>query len=85
MMGYKDYIKAKRKFEVWYEGLEPSREDYKREKRYQRRVNKYHARKYIEDELEYLEIENWRLQTWLVAEVLDWGYEWLEEDFHDNF
>lgn len=49
MMGYKDYIKAKRKFEVWYEGLEPSREDYKREKRYQRRVNKHSARKYIED------------------------------------
>lgn len=85
MMDYKDYIRAKRKFKFWYEGCEPSREDYKREKRYQRRVNKYHARKYIEDELEYLEIENWRLQTWLVAEVLDWGYEWLEEDFYDNF
>ena len=71
MMGYKDYIKAKRKFEVWYEGVEPSREDYKREKRYQRRVNKHCARKYIEDELEYLEMENWRLQVWMVAEVLD--------------
>lgn len=54
MMGYKDYIKAKRKFECWYEGGEPSREDYKREKRYQRRVNKHSARKYIKDELEYL-------------------------------
>lgn len=85
MMGYKDYIRAKRKFEVWYEGCEPSREDYKREKRYQRRVNKHSARKYIEDELEYLEMENWRLQVWMVAEVLDWGYEWLEEDFYEYF
>ena len=85
MMGYKDYIRAKRKFKCWYEGCEPSREDYKREKRYQRHVNKYHARKYIEDELEYLEMENWRLQIWMVDEILDWGYEWLEEDFYGNF
>lgn len=71
--------------ECWYEGCEPSHEDYKREKRYQRRVNRHSTRKYIEPELEYLEMEDWRLQAWMVAEVLDWGYEWLEEDFYDNF
>lgn len=85
MMGYKDYIRAKRKFEVWYEGFEPSRDDYKREKRYQRRVNKHYERNYIEDELDYLKRENEHLQAFMVAELLDWGYEWLEEDFYGNF
>lgn len=80
-MGYSDYIKARYKYidwdSSWYTGkLNPQLKVEQR--RYQRRVDKQEWKKFVEDELQYLDTELWRAQNFDEDVILDFGYEWLD-------
>lgn len=78
-MGYRNYIKAKKKYVDWclMDDLTPSMKVEQR--RYQRHVDKQLWKRFVESELYYLDTELWRAQRFDEDLLLDFGYEWLYE------
>lgn len=85
-MGYSDYIKARYKYIDWDYSYYTGKLDPKlkvEQRRYQRRVDKQEWKKFINDELAYLDTELWRAQPFdkdgdLVIDSDGFGRWWLE-------